>query len=76
MEPQIASVDTAQAAQTKKELAELTAFAERLRDEEAGGRKFTAEQAETLGTDAQARAEAIAGQVSQAAGQLGLQLEA
>ena len=76
VEPQISSVDKAQAAQTKKELAELTAFAERLRDEEAGGRKFTAEQAETLGTDAQARAEAIAGQVSQAAGQLGLQLEA
>jgi hypothetical protein len=74
--PQIASVDDAQAAQTKRELAALTAFAERLRDEEAGGRRFNAEEAETLGTDAQARAEAIAGQVSQAAGRLGIDLPA
>ena len=74
--PQIASVDDAQAAQTRRELRSLTAFAERLRDAEAGGRRFTAEEAETLGTDAQARAEAIAGQVSQAAGRLGIDLEA
>jgi hypothetical protein len=74
--PQIASVDDAQAAQTKRELTALTAFAERLRDEEAGGRRFNAEEAETLGTDAQARAEAIAGQVSQAAGRLGIDLQA
>ena len=47
----------------------------RLRDEEAGGKKFTAEDADTLGTEAQARAEAIAGQVSQAAGQLDIKLE-
>ena len=73
--PGIASVDDAQAAQTERELERLTAFAERLRDAEAGGRRFTAEQAETLGTDAQARAEAIAGQVSQAAGRLDVELE-
>ena len=75
VEPQIASVDDAQATQTKQDLEELTAFAERLRDEEAGGKKFTAEHAETLGGEAQTRAEAIAGQVSQAAGQLDIQLE-
>ena len=46
-----------------------------MRDEEAGGRKFTAREADTLGSDAQDRAEAIAGQVSQAAGQLGIKLE-
>jgi hypothetical protein len=75
VQPSIADVDDAQAEQTGEELAELTAFAERLRDEEAGGKKFTADQAETLGAEAQTRAEAIAGQVSQAAGQLDITLE-
>ena len=75
VEPRIAEVDSAQATQTKQDLTELTSFAERLRDEEAGGRKFTADQAETLGAEAQTRAEAIAGQVSQAAGRLDIQLE-
>jgi hypothetical protein len=75
VQPQIADVDTAQATQTKQDLTELTSFAERLRDEEAGGQKFTADQAETLGAEAQTRAEAIAGQISQAAGRLDIQLE-
>jgi hypothetical protein len=75
VEPRIADVDDAQATQTKADLEELTAFAERLRDEEAAGKQFTADQAETLGAEAQTRAEAIAGQVSQAAGQLDIQLE-
>src|SRR5688500_3924590 len=75
IEPRIAEVDEAQATQTKEDLDELTAFAERLRDEEAGGKKFTADDAETLGAEAQTQAEAIAGQISQAAGQLDIQLE-
>jgi len=75
VQPRIAKVDEAQAAQTEQELDSLTAFAERLRDEEAGGRRFDADQAETLGGEAQARAEAIAGQITQAAGQLKIELE-
>jgi hypothetical protein len=75
IEPRIAEVDEAQATQTKEQLDELTAFAERLRDEEADGEKFTADDAETLGAEAQSQAEAIAGQISQAAGQLDIQLE-
>ena len=75
VKPSIASVDEAQATQTEQQLDELTTFAERLRDEEADGKKFTADEAETLGAEAQTRAEAIAGQVSQAAGQLDIQLE-
>ena len=39
------------------------------------GRRFTAREADTLGSEAQDRAEAIAGQVSQAAGRLGITLE-
>jgi hypothetical protein len=72
--PRIAAVDTAQAEQTGRDLAALTDFAERLRDEEAGGRRFDAEDAETLGTRAQDQAEAIAGQISQAAGKLDIPL--
>ena len=36
-------------------------FAEKLRDQEADGKKFTGEEADTLGSEAQSRAEAIAG---------------
>jgi hypothetical protein len=75
IKPQIAESDEAQAEQTGTALAELLAFVEKVRDEEKGGKKFTAEEAETLGTDAQEQAEAIAGQVSQAAGKLNIKLE-
>jgi hypothetical protein len=75
VQPRIAKDDAAQAKQTKQDLDELTEFAARLRDEEADGKQFTADQAETLGAEAQTRAEAIAGQVSQAAGRLDIELE-
>jgi nitrous oxide reductase accessory protein NosL len=75
IEPSISKVDSAQAQQTEKSLKDLHAFAERLLDEEQGGKKFTASDADTLGSEAQRNAEAIAGQVSQAAGQLGITLE-
>jgi hypothetical protein len=75
VQPAVADADPEQARQTGTELRELHEFAARLRDEEAGGKRFTARDADTLGSDAQDRAEAIAGQVSQAAGQLGITLE-
>ena len=75
IEPSIAKVDRAQAQQTEKSLKDLHAFAERLLEEEQGGKQFTASDADTLGSEAQRNAEAIAGQVSQAAGQLGITLE-
>jgi hypothetical protein len=75
VEPSIAKVDGAQASQTGTSLKKLQSFAEQLRDEEAGGKRFTAQDADTLGSEAQDQAEAIAGQVSQAAGRLGIQLE-
>ena len=46
-----------------------------LRDREQAGKRFAPEQADTLGTEAQERATAIAGQVSQAAAQLGVEIE-
>jgi hypothetical protein len=75
VEKSVAEVDEAQAKQTGEELTKLRDFATDLRKKEDSGTKFTAEQADTLGGEAQGRAEAIAGQISQAASQLGIELE-
>jgi hypothetical protein len=75
VEPLIAAENPQQAAQTKQELASLLAYVEDLRDQEANGKKFTAEEADTLGAEAQRQAEAIAGQVTQAAQQLNIELQ-
>ncbi len=75
MEAAIAAENPQQAKQTRKELKELVEFAGDLRDREAGGEQFTAKQADALGAQAQAQAEAIAGQVTQAAKQLEVELQ-
>jgi len=75
VEARIAEANPEQAQQTGRSLSRLEAFAARLRDQEARGQRFTAEDADTLGSEAQNRAEAIAGQITQAAGQLGIELE-
>jgi nitrous oxide reductase accessory protein NosL len=75
VEPAVADGSPQQARQTGAELQALHDFAARLRDEEAAGKQFTAREADTLGSEAQRRAEAIAGQVSQSAGRLGITLE-
>lgn len=68
--PAIASIDPDQSAQTRRELDELYNFVARLKRQEKAGKRFTPEQAELLGRDAQERATAIAGQVTQAAARL------
>jgi hypothetical protein len=75
IEPTIAAENVQQAKQTRKELKSLVDFAADLRDREAGGEQFTAKQADALGAQAQAQAEAIAGQVTQAANQLEVELQ-
>ena len=75
VETRIAEANPEQAKQTGRSLTKLEDFAARLRDQEAAGKKFTAEDADTLGSEAQNRAEAIAGQITQAAQQLGIELE-
>ena len=75
MEPEIAGANEEQATQTKKELESLVAFASDLRDREVDGEQFTAKQADALGAQAQSQAEAIAGQVTQAAKQLNVELQ-
>ena len=76
MQPAVEEAAPSQAAQTGEELEGLRAFAADLRRKEQRGTRFDAEQADTLGAEAQQRAEAIAGQISQAAAQLGIELEA
>jgi hypothetical protein len=68
--PAIATVDAEQAAQTKRELDSLWSFVSQLRAQEKAGRRFTPQQADSLGRTAQSRATAIAGQVTQAAARL------
>jgi hypothetical protein len=75
VEPLVAQADRQQASQTRDSLGKLHAFAAGLRDRETAGRKYTAEEADTLGSQAQERAEAIAGQITQAAAKLDIQLE-
>jgi hypothetical protein len=75
VQTRIAEANPEQAKQTGQSLSRLEDFAARLRDQEARGKKFTAEDADTLGSEAQDRAEAIAGQITQAANQLGIELE-
>ena len=75
VEPLVATADEAQAQQTGQELDDLIAFITDLYEKENAGDAFSAEEADTLGNEAQARAEAIAGQISQAAAQLGITIE-
>lgn len=70
VQPAIARVDSQQAAQTKRELDSLWRFVSDLRKQERTGRRFTPQQADSLGRTAQERATAIAGQVTQAAARL------
>jgi len=75
IEPMIAERSPEQAEQTARSLRDLLSFAEDLRDREAGGETFDAEQADTLGAEAQSLAEAIAGQVTQAAKRLDVEIQ-
>ena len=75
IEPMISEEDRQQAEQTDRQLDQLLAYVEELEAREAKGEEFTAEDADTLGSEAQARAEEIAGQVTQAAQRLGIELQ-
>jgi hypothetical protein len=73
--PEIAKVDPDQAAQTRRELDGLAAFIEKIYRRERGGHRFTPQDADLLGKQAQDRAVKVAGQVSQAAAKLGIKVE-
>jgi Imelysin len=75
VQPLVEAEAPQQAKQTARELERLIAFVTELRDREEQGTKFSGEQADTLGSEAQARAEEVAGQVTQAAQRLGIELQ-
>ena len=75
IEGRVADESPQQANQTGSALRDLLAYVQDIRDREEAGEEFTAEQADTLGSEAQRQAEAIAGQVTQAAQRLGIELQ-
>ena len=74
VKPTIAETDAERAKQTEQELDGLKSFISDLHSQEQSGKRFTPEEADVLGTEAQDRGTAIAGQVSQAAASLGIEI--
>ena len=74
--PLVAKAGTAQSARIGTALQQLTRFVDEIYAQERAGKRFTRKQADLLGGQAQQRANAIAGQISQVAGVLGIELQA
>lgn len=75
VKPSVVAVDASQAAQIEGDLAGLRQFVQEILAKEQTGQKFTAESADLFGSEAQQRATAIAGQITQAAAKLGVSIE-
>jgi hypothetical protein len=75
VQPQVQTVDAAQGDQIASSLSELKSFIAGIYAEEQGGRRYSAEEADTLGAEAQNRATAITGQISQVAGELQISIQ-
>jgi hypothetical protein len=74
--PLIKARDAAAAQQIDKNYSDLFNYVEDLHTKEGSGTKFTPDQAELFGNDAQQQAEAVVGQVTQAAALLNITLDA
>ena len=70
VQPAVEQADPALAAQIASELSDLHGFVDDLYAQETAGTHFTPEQADQFGSELQARATAVAGQIAQAAGLL------
>ena len=73
--PQISAVDRAQSRQLETRLLGLKDYVAEIYAREQGGKRFTPEEADILGVEAQDRATAITGQLVQVAGALGVTVE-
>jgi hypothetical protein len=73
--PLIQAVDASQDQQIGQGLTNLKAFVADVYQQEQSGKRFSAEDADLLGKEAQDRATAITGQVSQVAAQLNIKIE-
>ncbi len=74
VQPQVAALDSAQAAQLETQLSDLKAYVQDVYSQEQGGKQYTAEEADTLGAETQNRATAIAGEIAQVAERLNVQI--
>jgi hypothetical protein len=75
LSPLIQSVDKTQDEAIGKGLTDLKGFVADVHKQEQGGKRFSPEDADTLGKEAQDRADAIVGQVTQVAARLGVKIE-
>lgn len=73
--PRVAVVDADQNTQIEQGLTDLKAFVAGVQNQETGGKRFTPEEADLLGAEAQDRATAITGKISQVAGQLEIEIQ-
>lgn len=72
--PLVASVDTAQERQIRENLLDLQAYVGDLYTQEQDGTRYTPEQADFFGSEAQDRAQTITGQIAQVAALLEIEL--
>jgi hypothetical protein len=72
--PLIQGIDPAQDAQVGQGLGDLKAFVADIYTQERGGRRYTPEEADLLGAEAQNRATAITGQITQLAARLSISI--
>jgi hypothetical protein len=75
IKPLIVDLNSDQATQIENDLNGLKEYVAGVYQEEQGGKQFTAEEADLLGAEAQNRATAIAGQISQVAASLNIKIE-
>ena len=75
LSPLIQGVDKTQDEAIGKGLTDLKSFVANVHSQEKGGKRFSPEDADTLGKEAQDRADAIVGQVAQIAARLGIKIE-
>lgn len=76
LSPLIRTIDTNQDQHIAQSLADLKTFVADISQQEHNGRHFTPEEADLLGAEAQHRATAITGQISQIAAQLNITIDA
>lgn len=75
VKPLVETEDLAQAAQIETSLEDLKNFVADVYEKEQGGYQYTPEEADVLGAEAQNRATAIAGQITQMAAKLNIKIE-
>ncbi len=75
IKPLTTSLNAAQSDQIENDINSLKEFVANVYRQEQGGKQFTAEEADLLGAEAQNRATAIAGQVSQVAAALNIAIK-